>query len=102
MKKVFVSILILAQLAPLNYAYAGIVGSRCSNSGASLSQNGSKFICKNVGGKLKWQKAPGLTDAQKAKLWTDCLVSESGNAGFTNDQLINASQACRKKLGFGY
>ncbi len=102
MKKVFTSILIVVLLAPLNYAHAGVIGTRCSNAGASLSQNGNKFICKNVGGKLKWQKAPALTNAQKAKLWSDCLVSESGNAGFTNDQLINASQACRKKLGFGY
>ena len=88
-------------LLPLS-ANAGFAGTKCSNSGATISKAGVNYTCKKIGGKLKWQKPPALTEAQKGKAWTDCVVSRVGNAGFSNDDLINASQYCRKKLGFGY
>ena len=86
---------------PLN-AHAGIQGSKCYVNGATKSKSGVKYKCKNVSGILKWQDTSALTEAQKGKIWTDCIVSLIGNAGFSNDDLINAGNYCRKKLGYGY
>ena len=85
---------------PVN-AYAVTQGGRCDILNKKVTQNGITYVCKRGASKWSWRKLP-LTEAQKGKLWTDCVVSRAGNAGFTNDDLINASQYCRSKLGFGY
>jgi hypothetical protein len=54
-------------------AQAGLIDTKCSNSGATLSQGGTKYTCKNNGGKLKWQKAPSLTNAQALALYNKCV-----------------------------
>jgi len=87
-------------LLPVN-AYAVSQGGRCDVLNKKVTQNGISYVCKRGASKWTWQKLP-LTQAQKGKLWTDCLVSRAGNAGFSNDDLINASNYCRSKLGFGY
>lgn len=96
---VFSLFLLLTFSVPAN---ADLVGSKCSNSGATLKRNGISYVCKKTNGKLIWKKAPELTEAQKQRAWTDCLIARTGNAGFSNDDLINASRYCRQKLGFGY
>ncbi len=87
-------------LIPVN-AYGITQGGRCDILNKKVSQSGVSFVCKRGKSKWTWQKLP-LTESQKGKLWTDCLVSRVGNAGFSNDDLINASNYCRSKLGFGY
>jgi len=87
-------------LLPVN-AYAVTQGGRCDVLNKKVTQNGISYVCKRGASKWTWQKLP-LTQAQKGKLWTDCIVSRAGNSGFSNDDLINASNYCRSKLGFGY
>ncbi len=87
-------------LLPVN-AYAVTQGGRCDSLNKKVTQNGITYVCKRGANKWTWKKLP-LTDAQKARAWEDCLVSRAGNAGFSNDDLINAAQYCRSKLGFGY
>ena len=99
--KVSVGFFVVATiLLPVN-AYAVTQGGRCDIINKKVTQNGSTYVCKRGSSKWTWQKLP-LTEAQKGRLWTDCLVSRAGNAGFSNDDLINAAQYCRQKLGFGY
>lgn len=87
-------------LLPVN-AYAVTQGGRCDILNKKVTQDGISYVCKRGASRWIWQKLP-LTEAQKGKLWTDCLVSRAGNAGFSNEDLINASNYCRSKLGFGY
>ncbi len=106
MRKIVVGVLSLVYIFSLPIsAQAGFQGSKCSNSGATISNGGIDYACKKVNGKLKWQKKPNkpaLTEAQKQKLWTNCVVSLIGTAGFSNDDLINSAYICRQRLGFGY
>lgn len=85
---------------PVN-ANAVTQGGRCDILNKQVTQNGLTYVCKRGASRWTWQKLP-LTEAQKGRLWTDCLVSRTGNAGFSNEDLINAAQYCRQKLGFGY
>jgi hypothetical protein len=98
MRKAIFLVFTLTLLTIPNSAHAGILGSKCSNSGATITNGGTKYVCKNSGGKLKWQKQPALTEAQKTKARGDCVISLIGMSGWTNDDLINASAICRKRI----
>jgi hypothetical protein len=47
---------------------------------------------------LKWQKPPALSEAQKVKARNDCLLSLIGMSGWSNDDLVNATFICRKRI----
>lgn len=98
MRKVVIFIFTMTLLSIPSNAQAGILGTKCSNSGATITSGGTKYVCKNSGGKLKWQKPPALTEAQKSKARGDCLISLIGNSGWSNDDLINATAICRKRI----
>ena len=99
MRKIVVAVLILVYIFSLPIsAQAGFQGSKCSNSGATISKSGVKYVCKKVNGKLKWQKLPALTEAQKIQARNECLISLIGMAGWSNDDLINASAICRQRI----
>ena len=98
MRKAVLLFFTLILLSIPNTAHAGILGTQCSNSGATITTGGTKYVCKNSGGKLKWQKPPALSEAQKVKARNDCLLSLIGMSGWSNDDLINATAICRKRI----
>jgi hypothetical protein len=105
MRRTIVSILVLSLLVIQSPVHAGIEGTNCWSKGQTRKVAGMRYECKLVNGKFKWQvklKKPALTEAQKQKAWTDCVVSLIGTAGFSNDDLINSAYICRQRLGFGY
>jgi hypothetical protein len=61
-----------------NTAHAGIIGTKCSNSGATLTNGGTKYVCKNLGGKLKWQKAPNV---RSTKNYNNCILTRGWDPG---------------------
>ena len=98
MRRTVILVFTLTLLSIPNTAHAGILGTKCSNSGATITKDGTKYVCKNSGGKLKWQKPPALSEAQKVKARNDCLISLIGMSGWSNDDLINATAICRKRI----
>lgn len=94
MKKFFTTLAVLViSLNGISIAEAGIIGTKCSNSGATITKSGVEYRCKNVSGKLKWQKAPIIKSNQA---YLDCMTKYAGTSGFSNDDLINATRKCSK------
>lgn len=90
---ILTSLVSLSLLAPLN-ANAGVLGTKCSNSGATIKSSGTNYICKNVGGKLKWQKSP-IVRSQAA--YNNCLLTYNGGWNNANDAQtnLNITNYCR-------
>ena len=93
MRKIFIAVSVVSLLSLTSPAHAGVVGTKCSNSGATLISQGTQYVCKNMGGKLKWQNLPII---RSAKTHTDCMVKEAGMSGFTPEQLNRAGRICEK------
>jgi hypothetical protein len=71
MRKFVVLVFTMTLLSIPGITHAGILGTKCSNSGATITSGGTKYVCKNSGGKLKWQKPTALTKAQRQKAIID-------------------------------
>ena len=76
-------------------ANAGITGTKCSNSGATITKNGVDYRCKNFAGKLKWQK---VAKVKSLKEYNNCLLSYQGGWNNNNDAQtnLNITNYCRK------
>ena len=98
MRKVVVLVFTITWLSIPNIAQAGILGTKCSNSGATITSGGTKYVCKNTGGKLKWQKPPTLTTKQRQKAIIDCVNSLTGNSNWSWEDLQKADAICVKRF----
>jgi len=97
-KILFVAILTLFMIMPTQ-AYAGFQGSNCSNSGATISKSGSEYICKNVSGKLKWQKKSttgGKSLAKYNSCMNDYFGVPLGDPSMDEARLMQARGICAK------
>jgi hypothetical protein len=90
-------------LIPVN-AYAVKQGGQCDTLNKKVTQNGISYVCKRGTGRMTWQQIP-LTQAQKSQAETrkqkaraDCIWSLIGVSGWSNDDLVNATYICTKRI----
>jgi len=86
MRKIFIAVSVVSLLSLTSPAHAGVVGTKCSNSGATLTSQGKQYVCKNMGGKLKWQNAP---KTRTLPAYNNCLTTYLGGWNNSNDAQTN-------------